>query len=87
VPKPVDSRITIREVPARTVAVWRYSGRWTEENFREHERDLRALLVRKGLRATSGDSAIIARYDAPFMPWFMRRNEVLIPIEAAGQRQ
>ena len=87
VPKPVDSRITIREVPARTVAVWRYSGRWTEENFREHERDLRALLARKGLRATSGDSAIIARYDAPFMPWFMRRNEVLIPIEAAGQRQ
>ena len=87
VPKPVDSRITIREVPARTVAVWRYSGRWTEENFREHERDLRALLVRKGLRATSGDSAIIARYDAPLMPWFMRRNEVLIPIEAAGQRQ
>jgi hypothetical protein len=69
------------------VAVWRYSGRWTEENFREHERDLRALLARKGLRATSGDSAIIARYDAPFMPWFMRRNEVLIPIEASGQRQ
>ena len=87
VPKPVDSRITIREVPARTVAVWRYSGRWTEENFREHERDLRALLARKGLRTTSGDSAIIARYDAPFMPWFMRRNEVLIPIEASGQRQ
>jgi len=45
------------------------------------------LLARKGLRATSGDSAIIARYDAPFMPWFMRRNEVLIPIEASGQRQ
>jgi hypothetical protein len=80
VPKPLDPRVSIREVPARTVAVWRYSGRWTEENFREHERDLRALLVRKGLRAAPGDSAIIARYDAPFMPWFMRRNEVLIPL-------
>jgi hypothetical protein len=22
-----------------------------------------------------------ARYDPPFMPWFLRRNEVLIPIE------
>jgi hypothetical protein len=84
VPKPLDSRVSIREVPARTVAVWRYSGRWTEENFREHERDLRALLVRKSLRAAPGDSAIIARYDAPFMPWFMRRNEVLIPL-AVGE--
>lgn len=87
VPKPTDSRISIREVPARTVAVWRYSGRWTEENFREHERDLRALLARKGLRATAGDSAIIARYDAPFMPWFMRRNEVLIPLSVTEARQ
>lgn len=80
VPKPTDPRVSIREVPARTVAAWRYSGRWTEENFREHERDLRALLARKGLRPQPGDSAIIARYDAPFIPWFMRRNEVLIPL-------
>lgn len=87
VPKPTDPRVSIREVPARTVAVWRYSGRWTEENFREHERDLRALLGGKGLRAEPGDTAIIARYDAPFMPWFMRRNEVLIPLATSQTRQ
>jgi len=80
VPRPTDPRVSIREVPARTVAVWRYSGRWTEDNFRGHERDLRALLARKGVRVQAGDVAIIARYDAPFMPWFMRRNEVLIPL-------
>jgi hypothetical protein len=67
-------------VPPRTVAVWRYTGRWTEENFREHERELRALLKARSLQAEPGDSAIIARYDAPFMPWFLRRNEVLIPL-------
>jgi hypothetical protein len=87
VPKPSDPRVAIREVPARTVAVWRYSGRWTEENFREHERDLRAVLARKGMRPAPGDSAIIARYDAPFMPWFMRRNEVLIPLAGTATRQ
>lgn len=81
VPRPTDPRVSIREVPARTVAVWRYTGRWTEENFREHERELRALLVSRGWQSASpGDSAIIARYDAPFMPWFMRRNEVMIPL-------
>ena len=82
VPRPLDPRVSIREVPARKVAVWRYTGRWTEENFREHERDLRALLERKRLQPEAGDSAIIARYDAPFMPWFMRRNEVLIPLSS-----
>lgn len=87
VPQPLDPRVTIREVPARTVAVWRYSGRWTEENFREHERDLRARLARQGLRSAPGDSAIIARYDAPFIPWFMRRNEVMIPLAASTMRQ
>lgn len=81
VPKPTDPRVSIREVPARMVAVWRYSGRWTEENFREHEQDLRRALQSRSLDAMPGDSAIIARYDAPFMPWFMRRNEVLIPLE------
>ena len=80
VPQPTDPRVRIREVPARSIAAWRYSGRWTEENFREHERELRAKLDALGLKTEPGDSAIIARYDAPFMPWFMRRNEVLVPL-------
>lgn len=80
VPRPTDTRIRIREVSPRTVAVWRYTGRWTEENFREHERELRARLKARALQSEPGDSAIIARYDAPFMPWFLRRNEVLIPL-------
>ena len=86
VPQPTDPRVRIREVPARRIAAWRYSGRWTEENFREHERELRGKLDALGLKAEPGDSAIIARYDAPFMPWFMRRNEVLIPLTEAASR-
>lgn len=31
--------------------------------------------------------AIWARYDAPFKPWFLRRNEILIPIAAAHDGQ
>jgi hypothetical protein len=30
---------------------------------------------------TAAGKPIWARYDPPFMPWFMRRNEVLIPLK------
>ena len=86
VPQPNDPRVTIREVPSRVVAAWRYSGRWTEENFRAAERELRAALARRHLDPSPGDAAIIARYDAPFIPWFMRRNEVLLPLRNAPTR-
>jgi hypothetical protein len=80
VPQPTDSRVKIRQVPPRRVAVWRYSGRWTEENFREHEQLLRGALRDRGIAVDNDMPAIIARYDAPFMPWFMRRNEVHISL-------
>jgi hypothetical protein len=82
VPQPTDARVSIRAVPARRVAVWRYSGRWTEANFRDNERLLRARLAQRHLEPVAGDSAIIARYNSPFAVWFLRRNEVLIPLQA-----
>jgi hypothetical protein len=83
VPQPTDPRVTVREVPRRLVASWRYSGRWTEARFREEEQQLRRELTARGLVAT-GD-AEIARYNPPFMPTFLRRNEVLIPVRRAAQ--
>jgi len=80
VPKPLDPRIEIRTVPARRVAVWRYSGRWTQERYDQMERQLREAIVARGLRVNG--PPVLARYDPPFMPWFMRRNEVLIPTAA-----
>jgi hypothetical protein len=80
VPQPTDPRVSIRAVPARRVAVWRYSGRWTEENFRESERQLREALRARGIPVPADAQAALARYDAPFKPGFMRRNEVHIEL-------
>ena len=77
-PKPLDPTIEIRAVPARLIACWRYSGRWTEANYRDNERRLRTALKARGLEVR-GDP-ILARYNPPFMPWFLRRNEILIPV-------
>jgi hypothetical protein len=84
VPQPSDPTVEIRAVPARLVAAWRYSGRWTTANYQQHESELRRAIATRGLEVT-GD-AILARYNPPFMPSFLRRNEVLIPVKRPAQR-
>ena len=79
VPVPTDPKVEIREVPAARVAVWRYSGRWTQERYDEMEQQLRKAMATRGLSAAG--PPVLARYNPPFMPWFMRRNEVLIPVQ------
>lgn len=77
-PVPNDDRIRIRTVPEKTMAVLRYSGRWTEEKYRQKEEALRAALDAQDIQ-TAGDP-ILARYNSPFSLPFLRRNEVMIEI-------
>jgi hypothetical protein len=77
-PRPRDPRIRVRQQAARVMAVRRYSGRWTRENYHKNEaRLLEALSAAE--RHTIGNP-ILARYNSPFTPWFLRRNEVMIEI-------
>ena len=80
-PEPVDSRIRIREVPSKVVAVHRFSGSWSEKNYGRHEQLLKQALARDGI-PIDGQS-YSARYNAPFVPPFMRRNEVIVPIDGS----
>ena len=77
-PEPIDPRVQIREVPAGTWAVIRYSGTWSQSNYLEHLAELKASLEAQGV-ATQGEP-MLARYNAPFTPWFMRRNEVWLAL-------
>ena len=79
-PVPNDSRVTLREVPPRTVAVLRYSGTWSEANDVEHLEKLKKQLTASGLQ-TIGEP-VWARYDPPYTPWFMRTNEVQLELAA-----
>ncbi|MGD8606591.1 MAG: heme-binding protein [Myxococcales bacterium] len=82
-PKPNDPRIRIEEVPARRLAALRYSGRWTKERYDAHLAQLQASLRAHGYRAVG--EPIWARYNPPFMPWFLRRNEILTAFEPASR--
>ena len=78
-PTPNNERIRIREKPARVVAVRRFSGRWTEKNMAKHERELLETLATDGIK--SSGIVELARYNGPFTPWFLRRNELIVPID------
>ena len=77
-PEPKDPTIVLRQVPARYVAALRYSGVWSETSYANHKSSLDAWIKAKGFDVTG--EAIWARYDPPFKPWFLRRNEILVPI-------
>lgn len=77
-PVPNDDRIRIREMPERTMAVRRYSGRWTEKNYLRNQDVLLSALVVNGIH-TSGNPTL-ARYNSPFSLPFLRRNEVMIEV-------
>lgn len=78
-PLPRDPRIELRQVPARTVAALRYSGSWSERRYRAQEKRLLATLRETGIEALSAPE--FARYNAPFVPSFLRRNEILVTVD------
>ena len=78
-PEPTDERVRLREEPGRLMAAVRYSGTWSEAGYKKNKALLEEYLKKRGL--TKKGPVVWARYDPPFMPWFLRRNEVLIPVE------
>ena len=77
-PEPIDPRVQLRQEPGGTWAVIRYSGSWSQSNYLEHLDELKAALQAAGV-ATQGEP-VLARYNAPFTPWFMRRNEIWLAL-------
>lgn len=78
IPIPADPNVTITEVPGGLYAALRFSGRWSESRFMERESALRAHLSETAF-VVCGPTRY-ARYDPPFKPPFLRRNEILIPV-------
>jgi hypothetical protein len=77
-PEPIDPRVQLRLVPAAAWAVIRYSGTWSQSNYLEHLAELKTALEAAGV-ATQGEP-VLARYNAPFTPWFLRRNEIWLAL-------
>jgi SOUL heme-binding protein len=78
-PKPVNPNVKLREVAGQKMAVIRFSGFSTDEKVNSKTEELTRWIMKEGLKAIG--AAQFARYDPPLTPPFMRRSEVMIPVE------
>lgn len=78
-PVPTDPTVAVRSVPGSVAAVLRFSGRGTAAAFQRRIGDLRDALAVAGLVPVGAPR--FARFDPPFKPWFLRRNEVVQDVQ------
>jgi hypothetical protein len=76
VPKPNNSAVKLREIPARNYAVIRFSGLTGESKIAKKTIKLLSWLETKGI--TPVGKPELARYNPPWVLPFLRRNEIMI---------
>lgn len=79
-PKPVSERLEVVPVAEHFAAALKFSGSWNETKFQAKGEELVAKANSAGLE-TEG-SIYWARFDPPFKPGFLKRNEALIRVKA-----
>ncbi len=79
-PLPANPDVKLEQIPAKKVAVVRYSGSWSEANYARNVQLLEQWM--KQNRLEPGSLPRVAGYDPPWTLPFLRRNEVMIDIES-----
>jgi len=78
-PKPKNPEVILKQLPASKFAAVRFTGFNRAQTVDNKTQELTKWLAKKSLQAEG--QAIYARYNPPWTPWFMRRNEILLEIK------
>ena len=78
-PIPLDSNVTLKQLPIKKVAVLQYSGSLNEDVIFQNSQKLLIWLNQRSLKPIS--PARSAAYDPPWTLPMLRRNEIHIDIE------
>lgn len=78
-PKPNNEAVTLRQLPARSVAVLTYSGLNTASQVQKKTAELDAWLQAKDIKPTG--TPLLARYDPPWTLPMWRRNEIQVEVK------
>lgn len=79
-PVPNNPAVSLKVVPATRLAVWRFSGLAGEAGVAEATSKLMAMLRKR--RLVPVGPTVVARYNPPWTLWFLRRNELMVPVVA-----
>ena len=77
-PKPLNSKVQLRQIPAVKRAVISFTGFYNENKIAERTLELEEWMKSKNLQGTGAPK--FARYNPPWTLPFMRRNEIMIDI-------
>jgi hypothetical protein len=77
-PKPLNSRVQLRQIPAVKRAVISFTGFYNANKVAERTVELEEWMRTKNLQAASAPK--FARYNPPWTLPFMRRNEIMIDV-------
>lgn len=77
-PAPANPKVKIKKTERKLTAAVTFSGTTSRKKIVEYEKRLLAWIEKKNMKPTGNFR--LARYNPPFMPPFLRRNEVIIDI-------
>ena len=80
VPKPGDGTLHVLELPPGRFAVMRFTGGRNFKNELDSLRQLQARMAAQGFNTNS--TPVYGYFDPPWTPSFLRRNEVMLRIDA-----
>ena len=79
VPSPKNSEVKINIQQEKTFAVLRFSGKTSRKRVQQHIEKLINILENNRIKIK--DNPILMRYNSPFAPGFIRRNEVAVEVD------
>jgi hypothetical protein len=80
VPESLDPTVKVIEVPEHLAAAKRFSGSWDQDKFDLEGKKLISEVLTSSLETVG--TVYFARFDPPWKPGFLKRNEVLIRVKS-----
>ena len=79
IPAPSSSNVFIEEISSGIFIAIRFSGSWNDKNFDKNDLELRTYMKEHNIQVLG--KRMILRYQPPFIPSFLRKNEILYRIK------
>lgn len=77
-----NSEVEVKQVPQGYYACLKFSGNYSEVKLKKNLETLRSALARESIKEIGDkNNWRSARFDPPFKPSFLKRNEIQIPVK------